>query len=58
LDARAVHTSFCPLDKKEVRVELKLLEEAYTSSKYVATEFSEEEVVRVKRAVEEVMEHA
>jgi hypothetical protein len=43
---------------RKYAVELKLLEEAYTSSKYVATEFSEEEVVRVKRAVEEVMEHA
>jgi HEPN domain-containing protein len=43
---------------RKCAVELKLLEEAYISSKYVATEFSEEEVVRVKRAVEEVMEHA
>lgn len=43
---------------RKYAVELKLLEEAYISSRYVATEFSEEEVVRVKRAVEEVMEHA
>jgi len=43
---------------RKYAVELKLLEEAYISSRYVATEFSEEEVVRVKRAVEEVMKHA
>ena len=43
---------------RKYAVELKLLEEAYISSRYVATEFSEEEVVRVKRAVEEVMGHA
>ena len=43
---------------KKYAVELKLLEEAYISSRYVATEFSEEEVVRVKKAVEEVMKHA
>ena len=43
---------------RKYAVELKLLEEACISSRYVATEFSEEEVVRVKRAVEEVMEHA
>ena len=43
---------------KKYAVELKLLEEAYISSRYVATEFSEEEVVRVKKAVEEVMKRA
>ena len=40
---------------KEYAVELRLLEEAYISSRYVATDFSEEEVARVRRAVEEVM---
>ncbi len=42
---------------KEYAVELKLLEEAYISSRYVASEFSEEEVTKVKRAVEEIMKH-
>ena len=42
---------------KEYAVELKLLEEAYISSRYVASEFSEEEVTKVKRAVEEIMKY-
>jgi hypothetical protein len=42
---------------KEYAVELKLLEEAYISSRYVASEFSEAEVMRVKRAVEEILKY-
>jgi len=42
---------------KEYAVELKLLEEAYISSRYVASEFSEDEVTKVKRAVEEIMKY-
>jgi len=42
---------------KEYAVELKLLEEAYISSRYVASDFSEDEVARVKRAVEEIMKY-
>lgn len=42
---------------KEYAVELKLLEEAYISSRYVASEFSEDEVARVRRAVEEVLKY-
>jgi len=42
---------------KEYAVELKLLEEAYISSRYVASEFSEDEVTKVKRAVEEILKY-
>jgi hypothetical protein len=38
-------------------VELRLLEESYISSRYVAVEFSEDEVMRVKRAFDEVMRY-
>jgi len=40
---------------REYAVELRLLEEAYVSSGYVATDFREDEVIRVKRAFDEVM---
>jgi len=42
---------------KDYAVELRLLEEAYISSRYVACEFAEDEVVKVKRAVEEIMKY-
>ena len=42
---------------KDYAVELRLLEEAYISSRYVAYEFAEDEVVKVKRAVEEIMKY-
>ena len=38
-------------------VELKLLEEAYISSRYVATEFRLNEVLRVKKALDELLKH-
>jgi len=43
---------------KEYAVELKLLEEAYISSRYVASDFSEDEVIEVKKVVEEIMRYA
>ena len=42
---------------REYAVELRLLEEAYISSRYVATEFSEDEVLMVKKAFDEVIKH-
>jgi len=42
---------------KEYAVEIRLLEEAYISSRYVVAEFSEDEVLRVKRAFDEVISH-
>lgn len=38
-------------------VELRLLEEAYIASRYVATDFRKDEVLRVKKAVDEVLNH-
>jgi len=40
---------------REYSVELRLLEEAYIASRYVATEFRRDEVLKVKKAVDEVM---
>jgi ferritin-like protein len=40
---------------KDYAVELKLLEEAYVASRYAATGFEEEEVLRVKKVVNEVI---
>jgi HEPN domain-containing protein len=42
---------------REYAVELKLLEESYISSRYVATNFREDEVMRVKRVFDEVMRY-
>jgi HEPN domain-containing protein len=42
---------------REYAVELRLLEEAYISSRYVATDFREDEVIRVKRVFDEVMKY-
>ena len=42
---------------KEYVVELRLLEETYISSRYVVTEYSEDEVLRVKKAFDEVLRH-
>ena len=40
---------------RKYAVELRLLEEAYIASRYVATEFRKDEVVKVKKAIDEVM---
>jgi hypothetical protein len=42
---------------KEHAVELRLLEEAYISSRYAVTDFREDEVLRVKKAFDEVLKH-
>jgi HEPN domain-containing protein len=42
---------------KDYAVELRLLEEAYISSRYVAIEIMEDEVLRVKRVVNEMMKY-
>jgi HEPN domain-containing protein len=42
---------------KEYAVELRLLEEAYISSRYAVTDFREDEVLRVKKAFDEVLKH-
>jgi len=42
---------------KDYAVELKLLEEAYIASRYVATEFKKDEVLRVEKVVNKVVKH-
>jgi HEPN domain-containing protein len=42
---------------RKYAVELRLLEESYISSRYVAVKFNEDEVMRVKRAFDEVMRY-
>ncbi|RJX15575.1 HEPN domain-containing protein [Candidatus Bathyarchaeota archaeon] len=42
---------------KDYAVELKLLEEAYIASRYVATEFKKDEVLKVEKVVNKVVKH-
>jgi len=42
---------------RKYAIELRLLEEAYITSRYVAIEFRKDEVLKVKKAFDEVMNH-
>ena len=42
---------------RKYAIELRLLEDAYITSRYVAIEFRKDEVLKVKKAFDEVMNH-
>lgn len=42
---------------RKYAIELRLLEEAYITSRYAAIEFRKDEVLKVKKAFDEVMNH-
>ena len=42
---------------RKYAIELRLLEEAYITSRYVAIEFRKDELLKVKKAFDEVMNH-